>query len=101
MDDESKYIECSEHGKQQATYVCQHIVQSLLDRKPRGFWWSSECSENPRPDAWCSECEDLVNRVGEWNDESEGFAGVKLLCAACYDQAKEMNLGKQKKWRQI
>lgn len=91
MDEETAYIECREHGKQQAAYVCRHIVQSLGDGKPRGFWSSEASPDNPRPDSWCSECEEMVNRVGEWNDESEAFAGVKLLCGACYDRAKLMN----------
>ena len=85
-----KFVECSTHGKQQATFVCQHIILSLQDGKPRGFW-SAE-TEELRPDSWCSECEDLVNEVGEWNDETEAFAGVSLLCGACYDKAKAMNL---------
>ena len=101
MSDEGHYVECCEHGKQQATYVCQHIVQSLRDGKPRGFWSSEESPENSRPDCWCSACEDIVNRVGEWNDESEAFAGVKLLCGACYDKAKQMNLVNRKRWWQL
>nr|OEF44024.1 hypothetical protein OAC_20180 [Vibrio cyclitrophicus 1F273] len=65
MVDEIEYIECCEHGKQQQTYVCQHTVESLKDGNPRGFWWSIEQPESPRPDAWCSECEDLENKIGE------------------------------------
>ncbi len=101
MEDEAQYVECCEHGKQQATYVCQHVVQSLVEKTPRGFWWSTENPDNPRPDAWCTECEELVNRVGEWNDETEEFAGVKLLCGACYDRAKEMNVKTKKHWWEI
>ena len=96
MSKEEKYIECSEHGKQQATYVCQHVVQSITDGIPRGFWWSTESPDNPRPDAWCSECEERVNEAGEWNEENEALAGVKLLCGACYDKAKALNHGKSK-----
>tara|TARA_R110001599_G_C12225620_1_gene657670 strand:+ start:1781 stop:2092 length:312 start_codon:yes stop_codon:yes gene_type:complete len=95
------YVECCEHGKQQATYVCQHIVQGLQDGEPRGFWSSGERPDNSRPDSWCSACEEVVNRAGEWNDESEAFAGVKLLCGACYDRAKEMNLDVSRKWWQF
>jgi hypothetical protein len=29
MSEEEYFVECSKHGKQQATYVCQHIVQGL------------------------------------------------------------------------
>ena len=91
MSEEEYWVECSEHGKQQATYVCQHIVQGLKDNKPKGFWSSEESPDNLRPDSWCSECEAMVSRIGEWNDESEAFAGVTLLCGSCYDRAKSMN----------
>lgn len=98
--DESNYVECDKHGKQQATFVCQHIVQTLTDGKARGFWWASG-QENRRPDAWCSECEANVQEAkGEWNDENEAFASVKLLCGACYDRAKEINHGRGKSWWQ-
>lgn len=101
MNDEQKYVECSEHGKQQETFVCQHIIETLEDGKARGFWWAND-PENPRPDAWCSECEKKVQASnGEWNDENEAFAGVKLLCGACYDRAKEINLSSSKKWWQF
>lgn len=99
MSEESQYVECDKHGKQQATFVCQHVAQSLRDGRPRGFWWSTESPENPRPDAWCSECEVRVNAAGEWNDETEAFAGVTLICGACYDRAKALNLGKKKWWQ--
>lgn len=99
--EEETYVECSTHGKQQATYVCQHIVQTLHDEKARGFWWAEDLG-NPRPDAWCSACEETVQESnGEWTDESEAFAGVKLLCGACYDRAREINLGPNKRWWQF
>ncbi len=101
MSEEERFVECDEHGKQQATYVCQHTVQTLIDKKPRGFWWSND-ADNPRPDAWCSECEVKIQETdGEWNDESEAFASIKLLCGACYDKAKEINLGSSKHWWQF
>ena len=96
MGDAEQYVECCTHGKQQATFVCQHIVQSLKDGEPRGFWSAAHKSGDERPDSWCSACEDKVNSTGgEWNDESEAFAGVTLLCGACYDRAKEMNRNSQ------
>lgn len=88
-----KLIHCDEHGEQQATFVCQHILQTLKDGRPRGFW-TSDNPENPRPDAWCAECETKVQETGgEWNDESEAFAGISLLCGACYDRAIAINNG--------
>ncbi len=83
-------IHCDKHGEQQATFVCQHVVQTLVDGRPRGFW-TSDNPDNPRPDAWCDDCEVRVQRDGEWNDENEALAGVTLLCGACYDQARALN----------
>jgi|TARA_R100000306_G_scaffold60710_1_gene61349 hypothetical protein len=102
MSEAGQYVECCEHGQQQATYVCQHVVQSLRDGVPRGFWSAEAAPGDKRPDSWCSACEEMVNKTGgEWNDESEEFAGVKLLCGACYDRAKELNLGRAKRWWQV
>ncbi|UPR53321.1 hypothetical protein ITG09_06775 [Vibrio cyclitrophicus] len=99
----NRFIECSVHGKQQETFVCQHIVQSLEDKKARGFWWS-ETPGNERSDAWCSECESKVKDTnGEWTPEILAFAKVTLLCGACYDQAKLINFPKliNKPWWKI
>lgn len=94
MDENREYVECPVHGKQHATYVCQHIVQSLRDGVPRGFWSAEGEPGELRPDSWCDACEEKLNSTGgEWNDESEQFAGVTLLCGACYDRAKSMNQG--------
>jgi hypothetical protein len=102
MSEAGKYIECCEHGKQQATYVCQHTVQTLSDNVTRGFWSAEPEAGDSRPDSWCSACEEMVNETGgAWNDESEEFAGVRLICGACYDRAKQLNIGSKKKWWQL
>ena len=89
---EGRTITCHEHGEQQETFVCQHVVQMLRDGIPRGFFWAHDGSDNPRPDAWCATCEAAVSaNGGEWNDELEAVAGVSLLCGACYDRAKNIN----------
>ena len=70
MSDDHQYVECDEHGKQQATYVCQHIVKSLRDGIPRGFWSAEPEAGELRPDSWCNQCEEKVNSAGgEWDDE--------------------------------
>lgn len=50
-------VVCKKHGEQQATYLCQHIVNGLIAHTRIGFFWTADDSTNPRPDAWCSECE--------------------------------------------
>ncbi len=90
MDPRQEIIECREHGTQPVTFVCQHIVESLRTNRAVGFFWAQD-PDNPRPDAWCEACEAKVHAAGgEWTDESEAFAGVTLLCGACYDRAEAL-----------
>ncbi|MEX0958393.1 MAG: hypothetical protein WDZ63_03810 [Burkholderiales bacterium] len=90
-DPHDRHVECTEHGTQPAKYVCRHLVQSLRSGDTIGFWQADDAG-NPRPDAWCTACEQEVQATGgEWTDESEAFAGVTLICAACYDKVKERN----------
>ena len=84
-------VDCTVHGPQEETFVCQHLAQSLKTMKPVGFFYSSE----PRGDAWCSQCEEVRIReggpTGDWNERSEAFAQIKILCGACYDKVRAIN----------
>ena len=91
MSSQNELVECSEHGPQQATHVCQHVVASLRTGQPAGFFWAEDPG-NPRPDAWCRACEERVQSAGgEWTDAAELLARVTLLCGACYDRARALN----------
>ena len=79
-------VDCGLHGKQQQTFVCEHLVHG----EGLGFFQADD-QENPRPDAWCAGCELLRKEHGDWTEESEKLIGVKLLCGACYDRAKKLN----------
>lgn len=93
MDPRDQTVECPEHGTGQATFVCSHVAASLRTGVPVGFFTSA--SDNPRPDAWCSACEERLQRAdGEWTEETEAFAGVTLICGGCYDRARELNTGR-------
>lgn len=84
-------IDCQQHGPQQATYVCCHLAESIHTRQAMGFYYSSE----PYGDAWCSACEQIRIREGgssgDWNERSEEFANITLLCSACYDEIRKIN----------
>ena len=41
--------------------------------------------------AWCNECEIVRIEKGGWNDESEDFANIKLICEECYFEMKDLN----------
>ena len=94
MSIEENFVNCCTHGLQQETFVCQHIVQGLHNRQRVGFFWSTYSPENPRPDAWCAECEQRVAATGgEWIGEAEANLGAKILCGVCYDMAKILHSG--------
>ena len=86
----SETINCGEHGKQQTTFVCQHLKNSLKTRERIGFFWAG----GKRGDAWCSQCEEVRIREGgesgDWNELSEAHAQISILCGACYDRVRNL-----------
>lgn len=79
-------VECAEHGPNQETFVCHHLVHG----QRLGCHYFSEL-DNPRPDAWCSKCEEIRVEHDGWNGESEKLTKVVVLCGACYDRTKRLN----------
>jgi len=79
-------IECANHGRAYATYVCEHLVRASGIE-----WYSAEpIDEDPWPGAWCKQCHTGFLIEGEWNEASEKAAGLKLslLCHLCYEATK-------------
>ena len=88
----ARSINCSVHGPQPETFVCQHIARSLTTREIVGFFWPADADEE-RPDAWCSACNERVARTGgEWIGEAAEHLDAQLLCARRYDEARALNL---------
>lgn len=80
----SKEINCSTHGPAYATYVCEHLVC-----KPEQQWFSQDPDvENPWPDAWCANCDQFLQKQGEWNDANEKKVKIELLCHHCYQNLR-------------
>lgn len=74
-------IQCSEHGKAIATYVCEHLAMN-----PKQRWYCDYPSEDNRwPDAWCEQCDTEFQKEGEWNEENEDAVKIKLICNHCYE----------------
>lgn len=86
MSDPTKIVSCERDGQNHATFVCRHLARNA----GLGFF-CSEDPDDPRPDAWCGACDEVLQREGEWNDRSEPFAHVTLICAGCYDRARLRN----------
>lgn len=83
-------VECPEHGDQGAAFVCRHLNL----REPVGFveGYDPDDPDEALFQAWCSACDEILDDEGEWNDRSEAFAGVRLVCRACYREMKALNL---------
>jgi len=75
--------------------VCRHILDGLRSRTRVGFFWTPFDAENPRPDAWCSECNGRVSEAGhgEWKGVALELLNPQVICGACYDVAKRFHLG--------
>src|SRR5262245_51967658 len=86
MSEPTLFLECDHHGNCYATFVCRHLASG----QGRGFF-TANVDDDPKPDAWCFACEQVLKAVGTWNDESESFAGISLLCSGCYDDARQRN----------
>jgi hypothetical protein len=86
MSDRTLEVECRIHGKSYATFVCQHLAKG----EGRGFFCADD-PQDPHPDAWCAACESVRKQEGEWNDRSEAFAKIAVLCAGCYELVKQRN----------
>lgn len=79
MSNSDKKVECDTHGTVNATFVCQHLVGG--EKLGFNFGYNPESPDDLYPDAWCNECEYALETEGEWNDKSEKFTEIKLLCA--------------------
>ena len=80
-------VHCDAHGLSEQTFVCQHLVTG----EELGFFAANDGSSK-RPDAWCGACEQVrIREGGGWNETSELFAGITLICGKCYDDAKARN----------
>ena len=81
FDPRSGRVHCHAHGDAQATYVCGHLARGTA----RQFFCAHDPG-NPRPDAWCEDCErQRLACGGQWTEEIEATLGVQLLCGGCYD----------------
>lgn len=88
-DPEILIVECSIHGKNEAAFVCQHLVNG----ENVGFNYSYD-SDDPDalfPDAWCDACDDVLDEEGEWNERTESFIGITPLCCSCYEISRARN----------
>ncbi len=80
--------DCPIHGEQGIGLVCTHIAHAVDRGEKVGFFWAND-EDLARPDAWCAECERaLIEPNGISREQWLANADFKILCAACWDEAK-------------
>lgn len=85
---DSKLVTCGAHGDTPSTFACRHLTRGVAC----GYHASVDDPADKWPDAWCDLCEQAFQAAGgEWNDESEKVADIKLMCTHCYEAARARN----------
>jgi hypothetical protein len=80
-----RVVQCDTHGPRRPAFICHHLVRGSA----LGFFAPDDPSGDLQ--GWCGACEKVRAQRGGWDDESEGFARVTLVCDLCYQVAKERN----------
>ena len=91
--DPSDAVHCPDHGLARPAFLCRHLFQQLLDKDFRPIGFCEPDSPGESVNGWCKRCDEALAREGEWNDVSEAFAGIKLVCSGCYGQARALQQG--------
>jgi hypothetical protein len=91
-----KHVECGTHGSRRRAFICQHLNHNIKTGFEEAFpTWPDMKFEYEDDDfqAWCDECEKIRVKYDGWNEESEKFAKIKLICETCYFELKQFNIG--------
>jgi hypothetical protein len=98
------FMECRVHGIGKPAFVCQHLQHGV----GVGFFSPNDPPTQAEPwkQGWCAACEDVRSTAGGWNDESEAYASVRLVCDGCFDDARGRNFlastsGERTPWRRL
>ena len=77
-------INCDKHGNSNLAYICCHLFESGLE-KGIGFFESFR-EEGDENQAWCKQCDDKLEKEGDWTEALTEQADIKLVCLQCYQE---------------
>lgn len=84
-DAEHVLVDCSEHGREPAAVLCQH----LHDRSAEGRGFVENSSDPRDLQAWCEQCEArFLAEGGEMTEAFRRFHGMAVVCVRCYERAR-------------
>lgn len=74
-------INCEEHGEAEYCLICRH----LLSGAGLGYF-AIEAEPGEPAQAWCGECDAVLEEEQGWSDRADEVADWKLICTGCYEQ---------------
>jgi len=84
---DSRIVKCGTHGSVGPAFVCCHLIRDEL--APAGFNEQEPEPDDPEPVAWCDDCNIMIEEIGEWTEQVEAFANMKLVCEFCFANLRE------------
>jgi hypothetical protein len=90
MSEDDRAVECDAHGRSDAAFVCKHLACA----RPNAVLGFHQAQIDPQNrewgdlQGWCDRCDEVFLAEGEWNDASEAFAGITLVCSGCFFEIK-------------
>lgn len=75
---------CSLHKKEATAIVCIHLCTA--ESASVGFNVPADIVNDL--EAWCDECEKIVNKEGGWTDRALKFADLRPCCVGCFISLK-------------
>lgn len=89
-----KFVECCNHGKAKPAFLCHHLLEeeNVGWNEPEEYGYEEDDEFAGCINAWCDKCEEVAIKCGGWNEESESFADIKLVCENCALKFKQANL---------
>lgn len=89
-----KFVECYSHGNSEPAFICHHFLEEekVGWNEPEEYSYEEDDEFAGCLNAWCDKCEVVANEGGGWNEETEAFADIQLVCKNCALKFKEANL---------
>ena len=89
-----KFVECGCHGQAKPAFLCYHLIneENVGWNEPEVYDKSDDDDFFGCINVWCNKCEAKAISTGGWNDESEAFANIQLVCENCALKFKGANL---------
>ena len=74
-------VHCEDHGETEYCLICQHLCA-----RAGLSYFAIEAEPGEPAQAWCEECDVVLEEERGWSDRADEVAGWKLLCTGCYEQ---------------